>query len=73
MAPAAYVSEDGPVSGRKALGLVETCCPSKGGCWRDEAGVGGLVREYPLRSKGEGEGDEECWEEGPIGGAMFGM
>jgi hypothetical protein len=45
---------------------VKTLCP------REDAWGRGVGR-HPLRSKGEGEGDEECWEEGPIGGAMFGM
>jgi hypothetical protein len=30
-------------------------CLMKGECQRGEAGVGGWVREHPLRGKGEGE------------------
>ena len=37
------------------LGPVEACCPSKGGCWRGEAGVAGWMERTLLEANGRGD------------------
>ena len=39
----------------EVLGPEKACCPSEGGCWRGELGVGGWRGENHLKGKGEGE------------------
>jgi hypothetical protein len=59
MAPAAYVAEDGLVwhNGRRGPWSYEGLIDAPGlGNQRWGGGVGGWVEEYPLRSRGKGDG-----------------
>lgn len=40
----------------KSFVTMEACCPSIGGCAREEIGVGRWEREHPLKGKGSGNG-----------------
>ena len=40
--------------GGATLGPEGVCCPSVGECQGGKTGVGGLVGEYPYRSRGRG-------------------